>query len=121
MDIDNLLEYNDREQLRRWLEENLSTAHHCWVATYRGKTTMPNALPYLTVVEEALCFGWIDSTVKRMPDGRLAQRISPRRVNSHWTALNLARIKDLEQRGLMTPAGQKTANERKKQKSTRRK
>ena len=121
MEIDNLLEYNDREQLRWWLEENHSTTHHCWVATYRGKTPMPNALPYLAVVEEALCFGWIDSTVKRMPNGRLAQRISPRRVNSHWTALNLARIKDLEQRGLMTPAGQKTANERKKQKSTRRK
>ncbi|MBR3724307.1 MAG: hypothetical protein IKN11_02815 [Bacteroidales bacterium] len=121
MDIDNLLEYNDREQLRWWFEENHSTTHHCWVATYRGKTPMPNALPYLAVVEEALCFGWIDSTVKRMPDGRLAQRISPRRVNSHWTERNLARIKDLEQRGLMTPAGQKTANERKKQKSTRRK
>ena len=121
MDIDNLLEYNDREQLRWWLEENHSTTHHCWVATYRGKTPMPNALPYLAVVEEALCFGWIDSTVKRMPDGRLAQRISPRRVNSHWTERNLARAKDLEQRGLMTPAGQKTANERKKQKSTRRK
>ena len=121
MEIDNLLEYNDREQLRWWLEENHSTTHHCWVATYRGKTPMPNALPYLAVVEEALCFGWIDSTVKRMPDGRLAQRISPRRVNCHWTEQNLARIKDLEQRGLMTPAGQKTANERKKQKSTRRK
>lgn len=105
MDIDNLLEYNDREQLRWWLEENHSTTHHCWVATYRGKTPMPNALPYLAVVEEALCFGWIDSTVKRMPDGRLAQRISPRRKNSHWTERNLARVRDLEQRDLMTPAG----------------
>ena len=105
MEIDNLLEYSDRKQLRQWLEENHSTAHHCWVAVYRGKTPMSNALPYLVVVEECLCFGWIDSTLKRLPDGRLAQRISLRRKNSHWTDTNLARVLDLEQRGLMTPAG----------------
>ena len=105
MEIDILLEYSDRTQLRLWLEENHTSAHHCWVVTYRGKVPKPNALPYLTVVEEALCFGWIDSTLKRLPDGRLAQRISPRRKNSHWTERNLARVRDLEQRGMMTPAG----------------
>lgn len=47
MEIDNLLEYSDRKLLRQWLEENHSTMHHCWVATYRGKTPMPNALSYL--------------------------------------------------------------------------
>lgn len=109
MEIDILLEYSERGQLRRWLEENHATAHHCWVATYRGKSAMPCALPYPTVVEEALCFGWIDSTLKRLPDGRLAQRISPRRKNSHWTETNLARVNDLEQRGLMTPAGKQAA------------
>ena len=83
MEIDTLLEFSDREQLRRWLEENHSTVHHCWVAVYRGKKTMPNALPYLVVVEECLCFGQTDSTLKRLPDGRLAQRISPRHPNSH--------------------------------------
>ena len=105
MEIDNLLEYSDRKQLRQWLEENHTSAHHCWVVTYRGIVPKPNALPYLTVVEEALCFGWIDSTLKRLPDGRLAQRISPRRKNSHWTERNLARVRDLEQRCLMTSAG----------------
>ena len=105
MEIDNLLEYSDRKLLRQWLEENHSMMHHCWVAVYRGKTPMSNALPYLVVVEECLCFGWIDSTLKRLPDGRLAQRISPRRKNSHWTDTNLARVRDLEQRDLMTPAG----------------
>ena len=105
MEIDNLLEYSDRKLLRQWLEGNHTSAHHCWVAVYRGKTPMSNALPYLVVVEECLCFGWIDSTLKRLPDGRLAQRISPRRKNSNWTERNLARVRDLEQRGLMTPAG----------------
>ena len=47
MEIDILLEYSDRTQLRQWLEENHTSAHHCWVATYRGKTPMPNALSYL--------------------------------------------------------------------------
>ena len=112
MEIDNLLEYSDRNQLRQWLEENHTSAHHCWVVTYRGKVPKPNALPYLTVVEEALCFGWIDSTLKRLPDGRLAQRISPRRKNSHWTERNLARVRDLEQRGLMTPSGLQAAAKR---------
>ena len=113
MEIDFLLEYSDRNQLRQWLEENHTSAHHCWVVTYRSKVSKPNALPYLTVVEEALCFGWIDSTLKRLPDGRLAQRISPRRKNSHWTERNLARVRDLEQRGLMTPSGLHAAAKRK--------
>ena len=108
MEIDILLEYCDRQQLRQWLEANHSNAHHCWVATYRGKEPKPDALPYLTIVEECLCFGWIDSTLKRLPDGRLAQRISPRRPNSHWTERNIARVHDLQRRGLMTPAGLNT-------------
>jgi hypothetical protein len=55
-------------------------------------------------------FGWIDSTLKKLPDGRLAQRLAPRRKNSHWTKLNMDRCLDLEDRGLMTPAGKRTLN-----------
>ena len=60
---------------------------------------------YIEVVEKALCFGWIDNTLKRLPDGRLAQRLSPRRPKSHWTQLNMDRCVGLEDRGLMTEAG----------------
>jgi uncharacterized protein YdeI (YjbR/CyaY-like superfamily) len=67
----------------------------------------PDTLPYLDIVEEALCFGWIDSTLKKLPDGSLAQRLSPRRKGSHWTDLNLQRCRDLESQGLMTEAGRK--------------
>ena len=52
-----------------------------------------------------MCFGWIDSTIKKLPDGRLAQRISPRCKRSHWTELNKERYINLEDRGLMTDAG----------------
>ena len=109
MEITFLLSTDDRAVLRRWLMENHRQRRECWVASYRGKQALPNALPYLDVVEEALCFGWIDSTVKRLPDGRLAQRISPRRRGSHWTDLNRRRLRDLEQRGLLTDAGREAA------------
>lgn len=105
MEINLLLEFSDRDQLRSWLEENHRTHKECWVACYRGKEARKDALPYLAIVEEALCFGWIDSTNKRLPDGRLAQRLSPRRKNSHWTELNKERCRDLERRSLMTEAG----------------
>ena len=61
-------------------------------------------MSYLDCVEEALCFGWIDSTV-RSHNGRTAQRFSPRRKGSRWTELNKARCERLERLGLMTPAG----------------
>ena len=106
MEVVNLLHYRNRTELRQWLKENYNKEKCCWVVTYRSKrpTEWP-AIPYIDVVEEALCFGWIDSTLKRLPDGRLAQRLSPRRAKSHWTQLNMDRCVDLEDRGLMTEAG----------------
>lgn len=107
MEITTLLEYSERSQLRAWLKENHSKEKECWVVMSRSKTPPPGILPYIDVVEEALCFGWIDSTLKKLPDGRLAQRLSPRRKKSHWTKLNMDRCIDLEDRGLMTPAGRR--------------
>ena len=107
MEITNLLQFAEREELRCWLEQNHSTERCCWVVMYRAKRPEWDAIAYLDVVEEALCFGWIDSTLKRLPDGRLAQRLSPRRKGSHWTELNKQRCADLERRGLMTDAGRR--------------
>ena len=105
MEVINLLHLSSRSELRQWLEENHNEEKCCWVVTYRGKHPEWQAIPYIEVVEEALCFVWIDSTLKRLPDGRLAQRLSPRRPKSHWTQLNIDRCIDLENRGLMTKAG----------------
>ena len=60
---------------------------------------------YIDAVEEALCFGWIDSTTKRLPDGTTAQRLCPRRPRSVWSELNKERCRRLERLGLMTDAG----------------
>ena len=103
MEITERLHTTSREQWRDWLVENHATKREIWIST----TKSPDGLQYLDAVEEALCFGWIDSTLKRLPDGRLAQRLSPRRKGSHWTELNKQRCADLEQRGLMTEAGRR--------------
>lgn len=105
MDIVNLLVFKERSQWRAWLTEHHQTVAQCWVVCYRSKRPAWDALPYTDLVEEALCFGWIDSTLKKLPDGRLVQRMSPRRKNSHWTDLNRQRCQSLVLRGLMTPAG----------------
>ena len=108
MEIVNLLHFENRSELRQWLKESHNKEKCCWVVTYRGKYPPEwPAIPYIEVVEEALCFGWIDSTLKRLPDGRLAQRLSPRRAKSHWTQLNMDRCVELEDRGLMTEAGRR--------------
>ena len=107
MEVINLLHLSSRSELRQWLEENHNEEKCCWVVTYRGKRPEWPTIPYIEVVEEALCFCWIDSTLKRLPDGRLAQRLSPRRPESHWTQLNMDRCMDLEDRGLMTEAGRR--------------
>ena len=105
MEVTNLLTFTSRQQLREWLEHNHLTVKSCWVACNRSKTPRPDTLPYIDIVEEALCFGWIDSTLKKLPDGRLAQRLSPRRKGSHWTELNKERCRQLEASGLMTASG----------------
>jgi uncharacterized protein YdeI (YjbR/CyaY-like superfamily) len=105
MEMTNFLEYSERAQLRSWLMANHACEKECWVTVTRTKIPHPDCIPYEEVVEEALCFGWIDSTLKRLPDGRLAQRLSPRQKRSHWTELNKQRCADLESRGLMTDLG----------------
>ena len=102
MEVENLLHFGNRSELRQWLKENYDKEKCCWVVTYRSKCPPEwPAIPYIEVVEEALCFGWIDSTLKRLPNGRLAQRLSPRRAKSHWTQLNMDRCVDLENKWLM--------------------
>lgn len=111
MEILELLEFTCRDQLRDWLMDNYERAGGCWVVTSRSKRIAYECVPYVEVVEEALCFGWIDSTVKKLPDCRLAQRLSPRRRGSHWTELNKERCRSLEARGLMTEAGRRAFEE----------
>ncbi|MDO7864035.1 YdeI/OmpD-associated family protein [Brochothrix thermosphacta] len=96
-------EFTTRKDLRNWLVANSKTETECWLVMSISIQT--NTLLYLDIVEEALCFGWIDGVKKKLPDNRLIQRISPRSKRSNWTELNKARVSRLEALGLMTTAG----------------
>lgn len=100
----NILDICHREDFRRWLVEHHATDKECWIAVKRGKTPPADSLWYLDAVEEALCFGWIDSTLKRV-EGVALQRFGPRTKNGRWTELNKARCRRLESLGLMTDSG----------------
>ena len=102
-DHQNIPEIGDRQAFRSWLTEHSDTESECWLELKRGRPT-DDAFCYLDAVEEALCFGWIDSTQKIVGDRRL-QRFSPRQKNSPWTELNKARVRRLERLGMMTDRG----------------
>lgn len=94
----------NREEFRAWLAEHAQTERECWLCVKRGKPTDEKVFYYLDAVEEALCFGWIDSTQKSVNGVRL-QRFSPRGKNSNWTELNKERVRRLKALGFMTEQG----------------
>ena len=96
MEFKNLLPAKNRAELREWLLENHGTEKECWVVVKRGRPSDNGTFWYIDAVEEALCFGWIDSTTKKMPDGTTAQRLAPRRKNSQWSELNKERCRRME-------------------------
>ena len=98
------LHITTRAELRRWYEQNHDSAPEMVLPCHRGKTDKPGIIRYLDAVEEALCFGWIDSSIYTK-DGIFHQRFSPRRKTSEFSAQNYARCKRLERLGLMTDAG----------------
>ena len=101
----NLLNAKNREELRRWLIENHNHEKECWVIVKRGRPQNDDTFWYIDAVEEALCFGWIDSTTKRLENGVTAQKLAPRKKNSVWSELNKERCRRLERLGLMTDSG----------------
>ena len=104
MEYQNILAFTTRHEFRKWLEENSSVESECYLFLTRGSPVDNEHFWYLDAVEEALCFGWIDSTI-RMISGKAMQRFSPRRATSGWTELNKERVRRLEKVGLMTEAG----------------
>lgn len=100
----NVLNITNLADFREWLAANSATEKECWIEAKRGKTPPEDALWYLDAVEEALCFGWIDSTVKTV-GGVTLQRFGPRSRKGMWTELNKERCRRLERLGLMTEAG----------------
>src|ERR1044072_1059586 len=94
----------DRRAWRAWLEENHARETEVWLVYYKKHTGRPR-IPYDDAVEEALCFGWIDSTVRRLDEERFLQKFTPRKLKSNWCESNVKRARRLIAEGLMTKAG----------------
>jgi len=97
---------DSRAAWRAWLEQHHGTASHIWLL-FDDRPETPS-VSYLDAVEEALCFGWIDSIQKRFSTFERAQRFSPRKKRSNWTELNKERARRLIRLGLMSEAGRAT-------------
>jgi len=102
-----------RGQWRKWLEKNHSTAPGIWMIYYK-KETGKRKFDMADAVEEALCFGWIDSVAQKLDDERSMQKFTPRKPKSVWSKLNKQRIEKLIVQKLMTPAGLATIERAKK-------
>lgn len=105
MKPDNVLSAKNRNELRQWLEHNHLTEKECWVAVKRGRPTSDDVFWYVDAVEEALCFGWIDSTTKTLQDGVTYQKLAPRKKGSLWSELNKERCRRMDKLGMMTEYG----------------
>ena len=106
------MEVTSRRQWRDWLVQNHTQTESIWLVTYK-KHTGSRYLPYDDVVEEALCFGWIDSLPRKLDSDRTMLLLSPRRPKSPWSKLNKERVAKMLAQGLMTSAGQEKINQAK--------
>lgn len=91
---------------RAWLLAHHGSERGVWLCSWRSGTGRPRC-PYPEAVEEALCFGWIDSTISVFDEERGLQLMTPRKPKSSWTRLNRQRVADMEAAGLMTDAGRR--------------
>jgi uncharacterized protein YdeI (YjbR/CyaY-like superfamily) len=97
------IEVKSRAELRAWLEHNHALNHSIWLITWKKHTS--HHLPYAEVVDEALCFGWIDSQPKLLDADRSMIRLSPRKPGSGWSKVNKDKIERLIAAGLMASPG----------------
>lgn len=98
------VEVTSRQELRQWLTENHAAHRPIWLVTFK-KASGDRHLPYGDIVEEALCFGWIDSLPRKLDEDRTMVLLSPRRSGSGWSAANRDRVARLTANGQMTAAG----------------
>jgi uncharacterized protein YdeI (YjbR/CyaY-like superfamily) len=93
------------EQLRDWFDANHDTADELWLGYHKKSTGRPT-ISWSEAVDEALCVGWIDSVRYSLDDERSAQRFTPRRKGSIWSAINVQKVAELTGQGRMRAAGQ---------------
>jgi uncharacterized protein YdeI (YjbR/CyaY-like superfamily) len=98
------LEVCSRQEWREWLSDNYDSQSEIWLV-FRKQQAGVISLSYIDAIEEALCFGWIDSLVKRLDGARYARKFTPRKADSKWSTINRRRYADLKSRGLLAAPG----------------
>jgi uncharacterized protein YdeI (YjbR/CyaY-like superfamily) len=92
------------DEFRAWLTKHHATATEIGVVFHRKASGKPT-MTWSDAVDQALCFGWIDSIARRLDETSRVQRFTPRKPRSNWSAVNINKVEDLTARGLMAPAG----------------
>jgi uncharacterized protein YdeI (YjbR/CyaY-like superfamily) len=100
----NVAFFESSAQLRAWFEANHESAIELWVGQYRKRTGRPS-VTWPEVVDQSLCFGWIDSVRYSIGEDSFAQRLTPRRKGSVWSAVNVKRFAELDKEGMVHPKG----------------
>jgi uncharacterized protein YdeI (YjbR/CyaY-like superfamily) len=103
--------FRDSRELRDWLAANADTAREAWVGLYKKGTGRPS-ITWPELVDQLLCFGWIDGVRKSLGEDAYMIRVTPRKRGSNWSAVNLRRVPELVEAGLVQPAGMAAWNER---------
>lgn len=106
-----VLVFATTDELRRWFEEHHATTPEAFIGFHRKGVDKPS-VTYAQIVEEALCFGWIDGITFRVDDEVTANRYTPRRRTSNWSAINIAKVAQLRAAGRMQPPGLRAFEER---------
>jgi uncharacterized protein YdeI (YjbR/CyaY-like superfamily) len=105
-----LLEVESRPAWRRWLQRHHASSTGVWLVFHKQHTGV-ESIDYDDSVREALCFGWIDSLVKRLDEDRFARKFTPRKPGSAWSESNLKRWAELDAAGALAPAGRAASPE----------
>ncbi|MGI8897907.1 MAG: YdeI/OmpD-associated family protein [Pyrinomonadaceae bacterium] len=92
------------DQWRDWLDEHHASESEVWLVFYKRHTGVAS-IDYKDALDEALCFGWVDSLLKRLDDPRYARKFTPRRADSRWSDVNRKRYAELKAGGRLRPAG----------------
>lgn len=108
-DKDKIKYFTTQQSLRKWLEQNHLKADHLWIGFYK-KSSGKKTISYDEALTEALCFGWIDGIRQANDEISYTTRFTPRRKGSIWSAVNIGKIKELIQSGIVADAGLKAFN-----------
>lgn len=98
------LDVRTRVEWRRWLAKHHASSPGIWLLRHKQHTSI-KSMPYEDLVREALCYGWVDSLIKRLDDNHYAIKVTPRQPTSKWSDINRRRWKQLKAAGLLAAPG----------------